>query len=332
MPWFNRPKPPTPPSDARFSGLSEAAQARDRELLEQGQLPVQAVRRVTATREGRLPWMSTFSVPETYLAELMRLTPIAQVTGSSYFHAATDQSSRVYLDDNFDAANLIRAYYRAKSDALGRLVEEARLAGAHAVIDARIDLRREDSVVICSLVGTAVSWGSSLRPADTPLVSPLTGQDFYALWSRGYMPVTWAIGYYRHVMPVGYRTRAITTGWNFWNQEVTGVTQRLSEVRRYAVQQMLKDARQSGQRVDGIVGVTMRTAIEETEILMTAGYGSYGLGGGVTIDKTFYPYDNGRAEIPAYSVEFFLSGAGVAKISSGPLSPTEIRRGLALLP
>ena len=332
MPWFNRPKPPGPSPDGRFQGLSEAEQVRDRELLEQGQLPAKAAQRVVATREGQLPWMSTFSVPETALADLLHLTPIAQVTGSSYFHAATDQSQRIFLDDNFDAANLIRAYYRAKSDALGRLVEEARLAGAHAVIDTRIQFTREGTVVTCSLVGTAVSFGPTLRPPRTPLVSPLTGEDFYRLWSRGYMPVTWAVGYYRHVMPVGYRTRSITSGWNFWNQEVTGVTERLSEVRRYAVQQMLRDARDSGQRVDGLVGVTIRTAVEETEILMMAGYGAYGFGGGVTIDGTFYPYDNGRAEIPAYSVEFLLSGAGIARIASVPLAAKDIQSVLAGLP
>jgi uncharacterized protein YbjQ (UPF0145 family) len=184
-------------------------------------------------------------------------------------------------------------------------------------------LSRQETVVECSIVGTAVAT-EGLKPPREPLVSPLSADDFYALWTRGYVPVSWALGFHRHCMPVGFRTRSITSSWNFLNQELTSVTERLMEIRQYALHRMIEDAREAGQRVDGLVGVTVQSSIEETEITMFAGYGNYGWGGGVTIDGTFYPYDNGRCEVPAYNVEFFAQGAGVARIAARPLTAQEI--------
>ena len=346
MPWFRRSKVSSGGDEVRlskslqgtfrqYSAETENQMQKDREALERGHIPEAAEERINRTIKRELPWMSTLDIPDLYLADEIRMTPLVQVTGSCYYRAASDLNGRVYLDSNYDATNLVYAYYRAKSEATDRMLQEAGLAEAHAVVDATFHFSREANVVECSVIGTAVQF-AGLRPPKTALVSPLSGEEFYKLLMRGWIPVNYCLGYHWHCMPVGYRTRSINAMWNFQNQELTGVTTRFSETRHYAVQQMISDAR-GGPRVDGFVGVNFETKIEETELKIYAGYGGgfsgFGLmGNGITIDGTFYPYGSeGVAEVPAYNLEFFATGAGVAHIGKGRITPKDVQSYLSLL-
>ncbi|NMP24582.1 heavy metal-binding domain-containing protein [Sulfobacillus harzensis] len=349
MPWFKRGSgndKPDPNQIAlsktlqgtfrQYNAETEEQMRRDREALERGGIPEAAETRVKKTVSGQLPWMSTLDINDLYLADEIRMTPLVQVTGSCYYQAATDSGGRIYLDSNYDAANLVHAYYRAKNDAVDRMSQEAALAGAHAIVDAKFTFSRNQTVVECSVIGTAVSF-DGIRPGKSPLISPLSGEEFYKLLQVGWMPTQFCLGYHWHCMPVGYRTRSINSMWNFANQELTPVVERFSDTRRYAVQQMAVDAR-GGPRVDGFVGVSVKTEIEETELRIYAGYGGYGLSGfgmmgnGITIDGTFFPYGSeGVAEVPAYNLEFFATGAGVAHIGQGRLKKEDIGAFLSAL-
>lgn len=346
MPWFRKNTGAPNPNDVKlsqhlqstfrqYSAQTEAQMEKDREALDRGRLPEAAEARIKRTVSKELPWMSTLDIPDLYLADDLRMTPLVQVTGSCYYRAATDMNGRVYLDGNYDAANLVRAYYRAKNDAVDRMRQETALAEGHAVVDAKFRFSRQDSHTIeCSVIGTAVRF-EGVRPPKTALVSPLSGEEFYKLMLTGWIPVNYCLGYHWHCMPVGFRTRAIGSTWNFQNQEFTGVTQRFSDTRRYAIQQMVSDAR-GGPRVDGFVGVTIESKIEETELRVYAGYGGgmgWGMmGNGISIDGTFYPYGSeGVAEVPAYNLEFFATGAGVARIGTGRLTKKDVGAYLSLL-
>lgn len=339
MPWFRRGGTPPNPEDIKLSQAlqktfrqytaeTEAQMQVDRDALERGGIPQAAEERIKRTTGKKLPWMSTLDIPDLYLADEIRMTPLVQVTGSCFYHAATDVNGRMYLDSNYDAANLVRAYYRAKDDAVDRMLQEAALAGAHAVVDAEFRFSRDNNTIECSVIGTAVRF-EGLRPPKTALVSPLSGEEFYKLLSQGWIPVNYCLGYHWHCMPVGYSTRAIGSMWNFQNQEFTSVTNRFSETRQYALQQMVANAR-GGPRVDGFVGVSVRTNIEETELRIYGGYGGgfsgfTMMGNGITIDGTFYAFGSeGVAEVPAYNLEFFATGAGIAKIGSGRLTKHDI--------
>ncbi len=336
MPWFRKNKGDTPSANEvqlsralqqtfrQYTAETEQQIQRDRDALDRGRIPEAAELRVKRTVNRELPWMSTLDIADLYLADEIRMTPLVQVTGSCYFQAATDMNGRLYLDSNYDAANLVHAYYRAKNDAVERMSQEASLAGAHAIVDAAFKFSRNQTVVECSVIGTAVQF-EGVRPGKTPLVSPLSGEEFYKLLQVGWIPVNYCLGYHWHCMPVGYRTRSISSLWNFLNQELTPVVERFSDTRRYAIQQMVADAR-GGPRVDGFVGVSVKTEIEETELRIYAGYrGGYGafnmMGNGITIDGSFYPFGNeGVAEVPAYNLEFFATGAGIARIGTGRLT------------
>ncbi len=328
MPWFRRPQNdanttgPDPLAGRGFAqyAMEDAQQClQDQEALERGTIPDSAKRRVERTVKGEMPWMSTLSVHELFLGEILRIEPVVQVAGSCYYHASTDSRNRVYLDSNLDATNLVRAYYQAKDISLERLREEARAAGAHAVIDAKYHFKREETLVHFSVVGTAVRF-QGLRKPQHPLVSTLSADDFYRLWQRGWMPMNMALGYHWHCMPVGYRTRSSTFSW--YNQEVTTVTEKLMETRRHAMDRMRQDAAHAG-RADGLVGVTVESKIEETEIIFSRGAG---WDSGVTIDGTYFPYEaSGMVEVPAFNTEFFATGTAVARLSQSPLKADEIQ-------
>lgn len=347
MPWFRKRDGNKPTPDEvrlsqslqatfrQYSPETDAQMQKDREALDRGDIPEGAQTRIRRTMAKELPWMSTLDIPDLYLADEVHMTPLVQVTGSSVFRAASDMNGRIYLDSNYDAANLVYAYYRAKNDAVDRLLKEAAMAGAHAVVDATFRFARWDANAIeCTVIGTAAAF-HGLRPPRRALVSPLSGEEFYKLMQRGWIPVNYCLGYHWHCMPVGYRTRGMASSWNYQNQELTSVTERFSQTRRSAIQKMVSDAK-GGPRVDGFVGVKIDTKMEETELRIYGGYrGGLGfgyMGNGVTIDGSFYPYGpEGVADVPAYNLEFFATGAGVARIATQSLGRSDIARYLSAL-
>ncbi len=331
MPLFRRPsKPPqdaaaTPITNRTYESESlEDAQA-DQDQLESGDLPSKAKIRLNRTISGELPWMSTYAIPDFILVERLRIEPLAQVTGTCYFHAATDNQGHIFLDSNLEAANLVRAYYRAKDEALSRLIQEASLVGAHAVLNARYRFRREETVVSFTILGTAVRF-TGLNPPKRPLVSPLSGEETYKLMTRGWLPVNMALGYHWHCMPVGFSTK-FSIARNWYNQEFTDVSEQFMQSRQLAIRKMHQDGARD-YPVGGFVGVKVDYSVEETEILfMRSGM----FDNGITVGGTFFPYDDaGRAEVPAFNTEFFVTGASVVRLASGKLSPSDIARFLLM--
>ncbi len=104
------------------------------------------------------------------------------------------------------------------------------------------------------------------------------------------------------------------------------MSQRFSQTRAWAVAALQRDAAAMG--ATAVVGVHLRTAIEETEILYTGGYP----GQAVQVDDTWYRYeDNGSVEVPAFNLEFFATGAAVAKVSPHPLTKDTVAHFLGVI-
>ena len=331
MPLFRRPSKSapdsatTPLSNKVYESESLEDVTADQERLESGKLPKKAEIRLNRTISGELPWMSTYSIPDLVLVEQLRIEPVAQVSGACYFHAATDNQGHIFLDSNLDAANLVRAYYRAKDDALDRLMQEASAVEAHAVLNARYRFRREGTVVSFTILGTAVRF-VGLNPPKRPLISPLSGDETYKLINRGWIPVNMALGYHWHCMPVGFSTKfGIAQSW--YNQEFTDVTDRFMQSRQLAIRKMQQDGSRD-YPLTGFVGVKVDYSVDETEIIFAR---SGMFDNGINIGGTFFPYDDaGRAEVPAYNTEFFATGAGVVQLASGRPSRSDIARFLLM--
>ncbi|MCL4521920.1 MAG: heavy metal-binding domain-containing protein [Firmicutes bacterium] len=327
MNWFHRPKPPNPTSanpgsapapGAIYHDLSPEDQANDLDALERGNLPTRVLHRIEATQAGERPWLSTLDIADWYLADGLHIMPLGHVTGSAYYHVATDSRGREYLDGDSNAGNLIRGYYASRDLAVGRLIQEAKGTHAHAVIDAQFKVTRQERVIEVSVVGTAIQW-TGVREGKKIPVSPLSGEEFFKLAQIGWMPVGLALGYHWHVMPVGYRTRQISTSSYGQNQELSGVSQRFSLTREVATRMLRRDAAAMG--ANGVAGVHIDTHIEETEIMYTGGFpGQY-----MRIDNTNYLYEeNGTVEVPAFNLEFYATGAAIRKIGEGPLTADAI--------
>lgn len=329
MNWFRRPKSPPPlaanpestePSWPTYHDLSPQEQEADRDALERGQLPARVDQRLRATVAGEQPWLSTLDIADLFMAEGLHIVPLGHVTGSAYYHVATDPRGREFLDGDSNATNLIRGYYASRDLAIDRLILEAKRMHAHAVIDAQFKVSRQDRLIEVSVVGTAIQW-TGVREGTKIPVSPLSGEEFLKLMQIGWMPVGLALGYHWHVMPVGYRTRQISTAWLGQNQELTGVTQRFGLTREVATRMLRRDAAAMG--ANGVAGVRIDTHIEETEILYTGGFpGQY-----IRIDDTNYIYEEtGTVEVPAFNLEFYATGAAIRKIGQGALTADAVSR------
>ncbi len=331
MPFFRR--PPQPPGDPQVPSTSVTYESQsmadvqaDQDALEAGDLPKKAKARLARTLSKELPWMSTYSAPDFYLTEHLKLEQVAQVSGACYFHAATDSQGHIFLDSSLDASNLVRAYYRAKDDALTRLLQEAHALGAHAVLNARYKFNREGTIVSFIILGTAVRF-PHIKPPTTPLVSPLSGEATYKLLDKGWIPVGIALGYHWHCMPVGFSTK-YGIGQSWYNQEFTGVSQKLMESRDFALRKMRQDATQT-HAVDGLVGVKVDYSVEETEIIFSRS-GMYD--NGVTVDGTFYPYEaTGQVDVPAFNTEFFATGASVLRLAKSAVKSQDVENYFSLL-
>ncbi len=322
MNWFRRSPPPTSPAQGLFQQyrpLSAEDMQADQDALERGDLPSRVRSRLEDTRRGDRPWLSTLDISDWYFARGLHMVPVGHVTGSAYYHVATDGRGRELLDGNSDAVNLIRGYYAARDLAVDRLTQEARMAAAHAVVDAKIKVSRRERVIEASLVGTAIRWSETSTPNQAIPVSPLSGEEFFKLAGIGWLPVGLAFGYHWHVMPVGYRTQQISSAWWGGNQELTSVTERFSQTREIASHMLRRDAQRMG--ATGVAGMHIDAHIEETEILYTGGFpGQY-----LIIDNTQYRYeDNGTAEVPAFNLEFFATGAAIRRLGRGHLTPEAI--------
>jgi uncharacterized protein YbjQ (UPF0145 family) len=315
MAWFFRPRGERgagslPPPDSRYQPLTSEEVVRDQEALDEGRLPERVVARISRTGRGELPWVQGATVTGFGVLEGLGFEPVAQVAGNCSYNAASDQWQNVWLDSNHDASNLIHAYYAAKARALERLRQEAELVGAHAVFGARPDFERLGSVVECRVVGTAVRFRGWTGSVPALPISPLPPEEALKLIGRGYFPVGFALGYHWHCMPVGFQTQIAASAWNVYNQELQGVTERLSETRKVAQRRLLQDAREVPGAI-GVVGVRIATRLEETEIRYAGGFP----GQGFYIDGTYYQYEaNGVVDVPAFNVEIWLTGTVVAKL------------------
>jgi uncharacterized protein YbjQ (UPF0145 family) len=140
-----------------------------------------------------------------------------------------------------ELTQLTTAWNTARRLALGRLEEEARLAGCHAVVDVRFETRRHEFLsgeIEVVVNGTAVHMDGA--GADRPVLTDLSMAD-YALLRRA-----------------GWRTWRATAGWQQrWqpNQELEDFTQGVYAAREMALGRAATQAERAG--AAGMVGMSI---------------------------------------------------------------------------
>jgi uncharacterized protein YbjQ (UPF0145 family) len=225
--------------------------------FEEGGLPERARQRVAeAAQAGAGFFTSTFTVAEAAVARLAGYEPVSQVMGSSVYHVGW---SGFLNYDGGELTAVTHAQRDARRRALGRMAEEARLLGAHAVVGVRLEGRTHEwsgELTEFTAVGTAVRVAGAPPPSE-PALSNLSVQQLYKLELGGLWPVDIVMGnctwYARHC--------DCYADGSLFNQELPAHTAVIDNARRHATARFKEEVTQ--RRALGAVGVTVHRDFHE---------------------------------------------------------------------
>jgi uncharacterized protein YbjQ (UPF0145 family) len=255
-PLFRR-APPVDPAD-----LERAAESRRR--IEAGGIPLPASERLAALAAPGAagPFGSDLGVDEFALLARLGIKPVTLVMGSSIYHVGWQTG---YYFQPGEVRVLSDAYNESRRLALGRLLEEAETAGADAVVGGRITQGAHDwapGAVEFIAVGTAVRLPEAMRSKGGPVLTDLSGQEFWKLCAAGTRPIGIAAHTSVHYIPASWQTQmtqrggGMLSGGAAWtNQELTDFTRGVYAARETAMGYLTSTARSIGG--DGVVGVKL---------------------------------------------------------------------------
>jgi uncharacterized protein YbjQ (UPF0145 family) len=267
MPFFRRGRE----DDREQRRAAEAEQAASLAALERGGLPLRAQQRLAEFRSGGL-FTSDLSVNEFALGQAIGLTPLAQVMGSSIYHVGWQQNPGNWAGwqaagVSQELTTLSEAWNDARRRAFGRLAQEARLLGADAVVGVQLTAGRHDwaaGAIEYVVVGTAVRVDGA-APAAEPVLTDLSGQEYFQLRAAGYRPLA-VVGATSvlYVVSGWQQQRAQRGMFSSWaNQELGDFTQGVYDARELALGRVSAEARRQG--AAGMVGVSLAHSVEERE-------------------------------------------------------------------
>lgn len=172
-------KRPSPEELARQAAAAQR-QADIQNALQDGAVPAMIRKRVEASRSGRLPWIATLTPAELRMVRSHGIKPIAAIAASCWLHYGWSWTE---------------GHAQGWDAALQRLREEAKAAGANAVLDVKmrtIPLSVGHSMDF-TLVGTAV-YVEGLAPSSDPIVATVPALEFVKLLEADVVPTGIAIG------------------------------------------------------------------------------------------------------------------------------------------
>jgi uncharacterized protein YbjQ (UPF0145 family) len=253
-PLFRRGPQPDPAEQQR----ALESQAR----IEAGGIPLAATDRLSAlAAEGGGAATTDLGVAEFSLLERLGIKPLTLVMGSSIYHAGWQSG---YIFQPGEMRVISDAYNESRRLALGRMLEETRTAGADAVVGVEITQGGHDwapGAVEFNAVGTAVRLPDALRTTDGPVLTDLSGQDYWKLCASGLRPIGIAAHTSVHYIPASWQTQmtqrgSMLGGGAAWqNQELPDFTRGVYAARETAMRYLSAEARQCGG--DGVVGVKL---------------------------------------------------------------------------
>ncbi len=218
---------------------SQATQAANQQRLADIEASLRAKRVPTSTRErlegaraGRLPWTATLTPAELMIARSHGLRPIASVSATCWLHYGWSWTE---------------GHSQGWNTALRRLRDEAKAAGANAVLDVKmrtIPLQVQDSMDF-TLVGTAVRV-EGLPASDNPVVATVPALEFVKLLEADVVPTGIAIGA-KYEWLTDWRNAARQT-W-MGNTESTVLSRFWEKVRKEAHAELRKNAKPQGNGV-----------------------------------------------------------------------------------
>jgi len=217
--------------------------------------------------------------------------PLTQVMGSCFYHvgwqgmpylpgygaqpgvsmwgsgAAYGQRMLPQQGQTFELETTSEAWNEARRLALERLVEEAKLAGADAVVGVRLQRGAYDwaaGLIEFVATGTAVA-SERFDLGEETVLSNLSGQEFAQLFRHGWWPAGLVAGTTVCYAMTGWRQRQGLSmfGGGWQNQELPDFTRGFYDARTQAMLRLGRQAHELGS--DGVVGVRIDQSHHEHE-------------------------------------------------------------------
>lgn len=138
--------------------------------------------------------------------------------------------------------------------ALSRITDEARKAGANAVIGIETSITPLLGAQEMVMVGTASQHPALAQYANDPVSSDMTNEELWNMVNVGYLPLRLVMGV--SVYSLGLKGGILSTLKTLGGGEVTGLTELLYEAREKALARIERDAEKCG--ADDVVGVKIR--------------------------------------------------------------------------
>jgi uncharacterized protein YbjQ (UPF0145 family) len=213
------------------SAASEARQAEVLRSLRAGTHPVPDFvrKRLEDSRDGRTPWIATLTPAELGIARSHGIRPISAVSSTCWLHYGYSWTN---------------GHAQGWQTALQRLRDEAKAAGANAVLDVKmrtIPVSIESSMDF-TLVGTAVKV-DGLSASENPIVATVPALEFAKLMEADIVPTGIAIGAeYQWITDWQGGTDLFFYG----NTECTVLSNHWREVRDIAYERLREDAKRQG--------------------------------------------------------------------------------------
>jgi uncharacterized protein YbjQ (UPF0145 family) len=250
----------------------EAEQERELERIEAGGIPLAAERRLRALRDGGGAFTSDLSVSGFALCHKLGLKPLSQVMGSSIYQVGYQGANwpAMWGGGLTELDVLSQAWNEVRRRALNRLEQEAREAGANAVVGVQLRTAYHDwaeGALEYAVLGTAVARAGATTSGD-PVMTELSVADYAKLLDAGVEPlgiVAWTSVFFvadsvEMQMMGGLGGRMMYSE----NQELTAYTQALYSAREQTMERLGYQAQQHG--ASGIVGVRISHTIRRHSV------------------------------------------------------------------
>jgi uncharacterized protein YbjQ (UPF0145 family) len=187
--------------------------------------------------------------------------------GSSIYHVGFQNTNSMWnFMGSMELTTVSTAWNHARSLALGRLMQEAQLAGANAVVGVHVKRGRYDwnsDHIEFTAIGTAVRIKGQ-QAGGTPVLTNLSGTEFWKLVQSGFYPAgivaATSVFYVR-----GWGNQMANSWFGGWaNQELGDFTAGVYQSRGLAMQHVHQQAAGSGAL--GVMGMVIDREEREIEV------------------------------------------------------------------
>jgi hypothetical protein len=239
--------------EAEAQARSDASEARQAEVLRAIRARVHTVpdfvrQRLEGSRNGTTPWIATLTPAELRMARSHGIRPISAVSATCWLHYGYSWTN---------------GHAQGWQTALQRLRDEAKAAGANAVLDVKmrtIPVAIESSMDF-TLVGTAVKV-DGLSSSEEPIVATVPALEFVKLMEADIVPTGIAIGAeYRWINDWQGRTDLFFYG----NTECTMLSNHWRNVRDRAYERLREDTARQGNGALAHINFSQMFEVEQKE-------------------------------------------------------------------